>query len=126
MFAGLPVPGPEDDTDDDTVDLATAYNINLHPQDSDVFIGFSTTEGKLSPISRSRGSVFFQELGRVLQDNFKIYTLDEMFIRVTDIVAEDVHRLNPRFPQYMHVPQKVSTLRALLYFSYQPESQVKC
>ena len=42
------------------VELAESFSIENHPREADVFIGYSTTQGQVSPIDREEGTHFFQ------------------------------------------------------------------
>ncbi len=103
-------------------ELADQFTIKLHPKDADVFIGYSTTQGQISPISSSEGTVFFNALTECLKDNYKSMPLEQIYTRVTDIVAGTKQKVNSK--PFMHVPQKLSTLRVPLYFTDDPEIRV--
>ncbi len=42
------------------VELADPFSIEIHPREADVFIGYSTTHGQISPIHKTEGTDFFQ------------------------------------------------------------------
>ena len=46
--------------DSKVVELADPFSIEVHPREADVFIGYSTTQGQISPIHREEGTDFFQ------------------------------------------------------------------
>ena len=103
-------------------ELADEFTVTLHPRDADVFVGYSTTQGQISPICNSEGTVFFNALTQCLTDNYKHMPLEQIYTRVTDIVAGTKQTVNSQ--PFMHVPQKLSTLRMPLYFTDDPEIRV--
>ncbi len=43
------------------VELADpCFSVEVHPREADVFIGYSTTQGQISPIHKDEGTDFFQ------------------------------------------------------------------
>ncbi len=116
-------------------------NINiLTPKDADIFIGYATTYGKTTLISRTNGTVFFKALTQCLKDNFTHMPLDDIYTMVTDIVAGKKQRVKPKTTRqtrqqannkskeesalFMNIPQKQSTLRMPLYFTANPVKRV--
>ncbi len=100
----------------------------LQPRDADVFIGYSTTPGQMSPISRFKGTAFFQVLGQCLLEKYLTMHLDQIYTLVTDIVADKHHNVklsNGKDDCHKHVPQKVSTLRQDLFFTSHPKTMVR-
>ncbi len=110
-------------TPSEKVELADPFTVRLHPRDADVFIGYSTTEGQVSPIKHHTGSDFFQTLAQYLQDYYKSCPLDQIYTMVTDVVADKYHVVKTN-KEYKHVPQKVSTLRQTLFFTNNPQLRV--
>ncbi len=104
------------------VGLADAFTIQLDPQEADVFIGYSTTPGKVSPINPKEGTHFFQVLGQYLEENYLQKPLDQIYTLVTNQVARKVHVIDNK--DGLYVPQKVSTLRADLYLTAIPRIKV--
>ncbi len=102
--------------------LAEPFSIQLDPHEADVFIGYSTTPGKVSPISPTQGTHFFQVLSQCLQENFKSKPLDQIYTMVTDSVTKRVHSIDHK--DGIYVPQKVSTLRSTLYLTALPDNKV--
>ena len=104
------------------ITLSEAFTIDLNPQEADVFIGYSTNHGKVSPISPKNGTRFFQVLSQHLEDNYQSKPLDLIYTSVTDAAAKWVHLINDK--DGMYVPQKVSTLRANLFLTAKPQNKV--
>ena len=102
----------------DTFDSG-AFTVKMHPRDADVFIGYSTTPGQISPISMSNGTLFFSTLAQCLRDHYKSIPLEQIYTLVTDIVASREQLVHDR--PFMHVPQKISTLRMPVFFTVQPD-----
>ncbi len=111
------------ETIETATDLADQFTVKLHPRDADVFVGYSTTQGEISPISRSEGTVFFNVLTQRLKDNYKSMPLEQIYTMVTDVVAGTKQKVKSQ--PFMHVPQKHSTLRMPLYFTDDPDIRVK-
>ena len=107
---------------DKDVTLAQAFTIQIDPHEADVFIGYSTTPGKVSPINPRHGTHYFQVLSTYLQDYYKSKPLDLIYTLVTDVVTKRVHLIDEH--DGMYVPQKVSTLRATLYLTATPQNKV--
>ncbi len=104
-----------------THDLSTKSLLTRpQPRDADVFTGYSCTDGRVSTINCLTGTKFFQALAKQMEKNFMRKCLETIFTMVTDEVAEIEHMHG----KYMHVPQKVSTLRMPLYFTCKPVFQV--
>ncbi len=99
-------------------DLAESFSVRLDPHDADLFVGFSTSQGQMSPIISTEGTVFFKVLSQCLLENYKHETLDQIYTKVTNIVLDTEQ-------EYKHVPQKVSTLRMPLYFVNNPDIRVR-
>ena len=108
--------------DDGEVTLAEAFTIQLDPQEADVFIGYSTTPGKVSPINPRHGTHYFQVLSKYLNENYQSRPLDQIYTLVTDAVTKRVHLIDDQ--DGMYVPQKVSTLRATLFLTAEPQNKV--
>ncbi len=108
-------------TSDSMLDI---FPVKLRPKDADVFIGYPTTEGQVSTIDAQIGSTFFQELAECIRENYKNKCLDKMFTMVTNVVAREKCHIDD-FGEYMHIPQKVSTLRQPLYFKKHPLIRVR-
>ncbi len=104
------------------VELADPFTIQLDPQEADVFIGYSTTYGKVSPINPKEGTHFYQILGQCLEDNYKEKHLEQIYTLVTYEVARKVHPIDNK--DGLYVPQKVGTLRADVYLTARPENRV--
>ncbi len=115
--AGANLPSSE------TVELADPFTVRLHPRDADVFIGYSTTQGQISPINHYFGSAFFQTLAQYLQEYYKSCPLDQIYTMVTDVVADKNHQTR-RNKEYKHVPQSLSTLRQTVFFTNDPQLRV--
>ncbi len=97
-------------------ELADQFTVKLHPRDADVFVGYSTTPGQISPVPGIDGTVFFNALTKCLRDHYKSMPLEQIYTMVTDIVAGT--------EPFMYVPQKHSTLRTPLYFTNNPDIRV--
>ena len=104
------------------VTLAEPFTIKPDPQDADVFIGYSTTPGKVSPINPKHGTDFFQILSKYLLENYQSKPLDQIYTSVTHAVTQKVHLIDDKGGMY--VPQKVSTLRAVLFMTATPQIKV--
>ena len=104
-------------------ELADQFTVKLHPRDADIFVGYSTTQGQISPISSTDGTVFFNVLTQCLRDNYKSMPLEQIYTMVTDIVAGTKQKVKSQ--PFMHVPQKHSTLRMPLYFTDDPDIRVR-
>ncbi len=94
------------------------FFIDVQPREADTFVGYSTTPGKVSPIHSFNGTAFFQVLASCLQANYKRAPLDHIYTMVTDIVATKWH--TKKSSKFRHIPQKISTLRGMLYFTENP------
>ena len=104
------------------VTLAEIFTIQLDPQEADVFIGYSTTPGKVSPINPRKGTHYFQVLSKHLQDYYQSKPLEVIYTSVIDVVTKRVHLIDEQ--DGMYVPQKVSTLRATLFLTAKPQNRV--
>ncbi len=88
-----------------------------------MFVGYSTTPGQISPISKFDGTDFFKILGDCLHDYFNKMPLDEIYTKVTQRVACRGHKMTlegiktEMMIEHRHVPQKLSTLTNTLYFT---------
>ena len=113
---------PEVKKTGDNVTLVEPFTIQKNPQDADVFVGYSTTPGKVAPISRINGTDFFQTLSKVLQENYQSKSLDQIYTLVTEAVTKRVHLIKGK--DGMFVAQKNSTLRYDLFFTATPQIKV--
>ncbi len=86
-----------------------------HPKSADVFIGYVHNSGQ-----KRTGKSFPNVWTEVLQENHNKMHLDEMFRAVTDITVNEYRRV-PRYlkdeQDYTAIPEKISTLTKLLYFT---------
>ena len=98
--------------------LAESFSVRLDPHDADLFVGFSTSPGQVSPIVSTEGTVFFKVLSQCLVENYKHEALDQIYTKVTNTVLNTIQ-------EYKHVPQKLSTLRMPLYFTNNPDIRVR-
>ncbi len=94
----------------------------LTAHDADVFIGYSTTPGKISPIDSDLGTDFFQILCSLLQTQYMMNPLDYIYTMVTKEVAERNHMMASN--DFKHIAQKTSTLKATLFFTADPQRRV--
>ncbi len=78
-------------------------------------------------IGKIRGSQFLETLAKCIRDGYKTTSFEDMFLMVTDAVAEQLYKVRVRgqIQDYMQIPQKVSTLRRALYFTEHPVNQVR-
>ncbi len=107
---------------DGEVELADPFTIQLDPHEADVFIGYSTTPGKVSPINPTDGTHFFQVLSQCLKENYREKHLEQIYTLVTNEVARKVHLIDNK--DGMYVSQKICTLRAEVYLTARPENRV--
>ena len=94
----------------------------LTAHDADVFIGYSTTPGKVSPIDADKGTEFFRILCSILQAQYMMNPLDYIYTMVTKEVSESNHLMASK--DFKHIAQKMSTLRATLFFTADPQIRV--
>ena len=68
-----------------------------------------------------------QTLAAILDQNYEKMHLEQMFTLVTDIVAREFHQVKcdtQKGKDFMQIPEKISTLRAKLYFTSDPHIRV--
>ena len=89
---------------------------------ADVFIGYSTTAGKISPIDSDEGTDFFQILSSLLQAQYQMNPLDHIFKMVTKEVSRNVHSVASN--TFKHICESRSTLKATVFFTADPQTRV--
>ncbi len=93
--------------------------VKLDESCHDVFVGFSSLPGEVSPIDQAGGTIFIQTLTECLQACYKSKPLDQIYAMVTDTVLQK----NKISGTANRGPQKISTLKADVFFSQKMNEQ---
>ncbi len=94
------------------------FTVKFINQDADVFIGYSTTDGEVSMISKQDGTTpFFSALTQCLLESYEALWpkhLDDIFTQMTRVVKDSPWEYNKC--TFQQVAEKQSTLTKSLYF----------
>ena len=115
------IPEPIMTNGEKTIKLAhpDGFYIAQHPKGADVFLGFATTSGQISTMNEVRGSTFMQAIAEHLSNEYEKMNLEEIYLAVTKIVAEEFYQVTyepGKVNDFMQIPEKISTLREKVYF----------